>query len=64
MSSNFAVEPGNDVDIGQHNNVTGAVIGKGNRIRIAPTIYRLHIDLRVRGNNNNIVIGANNAAKA
>ncbi|WP_303758612.1 acyltransferase [Sphingobium yanoikuyae] len=64
MSSNFAVEPGNDVDIGQHNNVTGAVIGKGNRIRIAPTIYRPHIDLRVRGNNNNIVIGANNAAKS
>jgi len=60
--SKFIVQNGNSVDIGAHNNVSECIIGKGNVVSIERTIYRPNIDIQIYGNNNNIIIGNDNAA--
>ncbi|WP_139111451.1 hypothetical protein [Sphingobium sp. Ndbn-10] len=62
MSSQFVVQNGNSVNIGKNNNISGCVIGKGNVVEIDETVYRPNIDIQIFGDNNSLIIGADNAA--
>ena len=61
MSNKFIVQNGNSVNVGENNNISGCVIGKGNIIRIEKTVHRPHIDIQIFGDNNSVYIDEDNA---
>lgn len=62
-ASEFLVDDGNFIDVGNKNEISGYVKGSGNSIIIEESLHGNVINIRVSGNNNNIHIKKSFAIK-